>query len=212
MQDLFVYIIGALSVISGIGVVLSRKSLNSALCLIATMSFIAGHFAMMRADLMATLQILVYAGAIMILVVFVIMLLGVERDAERISFGLPAGVGISFALVFLGFVGLVLSQSSLSPLLVAQLESSIPSRVIEQDEVSISGVSKSLNNVTNPSEAAAIGALLVKDHIVAFQVIGVMLLAAIIAAAMLGFSETKPLLPGRGLQAVRKKFNVDVDD
>jgi len=180
--DIFIYLFGFLMVLSAAGVVFSSKSLNSGLCLVATLTLVAVEYALMRADFIATLQILVYAGAIMILVVFVIMVLGVERDIEKVSFGLPAYVATCFGIIFLFVVCSILKQGSSEILSVG----------------SQSGVS--------PSDAKTIGKMLLVDYILAFQGVGVLLLAAIIAAAQLAYSPKRRLLPGRGLQAMRDKY------
>lgn len=172
-------------VLSACGVVFAQKSLNSALCLVATMSLIAVQFALMRADFIATLQILVYAGAIMILVVFVIMLLGVERDAEKFSLGMPSYMGILFGVVFLILLCSFLKQGAPEILKLA--------------------TSSSVAGTTSP-DAKTIGKMLLVDYILAFQGVGVLLLAAVIAAAQLAFTKKQPMLPGRGLKAVQNKF------
>lgn len=183
--DFFIFGAGFLTVLAAAGVVFSRKSLNSALCLVATLCLIAVHFALMRADFIATLQILVYAGAIMILVVFVIMLLGVERDAEKVSFGVPTFIGVCFAVVFLLLFSSFLKNSASDILTLAN------SPTIKGSSI---------------GDAKTIGRMLLVDYILAFQGIGVLLLAAIVAAAQLAFTKNRPMLPGRGLKATQEKF------
>jgi len=73
-------ILSSLLVLSALGVVLSRSPVRSALSLILVMVFLAVTFAMLDAHLVAALQIVVYAGAIMILFLFVIMLLNLQED------------------------------------------------------------------------------------------------------------------------------------
>ena len=83
------YIFGFLTLLSAAGVIFARKPLNSALCLVATLFLVAVHFALLGSDMLAVLQVLVYAGAIMVLVIFVIMLLGTAAEvAEAPSRGL----------------------------------------------------------------------------------------------------------------------------
>ena len=183
--DIFIYLFGFLTILSAAGVVFSSKSLNSALCLVATLTLIAVHFALMRADFVATLQILVYAGAIMILVVFVIMLLGVEKDAEKVSIGVPSVMGAFFGVIFLLLLCSLLKGGSRE---VYELANS----------ATIKG--------TSTGDAKTIGKLLLVDYILAFQGVGVLLFAAIIAAAKLSFSKKQPMLPGRGLKAVQDKY------
>lgn len=80
----FVYsILFALTFLSALMVVFSRHVIYSALYLIVTMVSIAGIFVMINADLAAVFQILVYAGAIIMLFIFVIMLLNQGMEIER---------------------------------------------------------------------------------------------------------------------------------
>jgi NADH-quinone oxidoreductase subunit J len=190
IKDFFVYLFGFLMILSSLGVIFSKKSLNSALCLVATMALVAIQFALMRADFVASLQILVYAGAIMILFVFVIMLLGVEKEAESFSFGLPSYLGVCFSLIFLIILINLISQS------IPSISSYVATRPLNVPIV----------------DAKLIGKMLLVDYMIAFQAVGVLLLAAIIAAAMLAFSGNRALLPGRGLKAVQKKFQGKLDD
>jgi NADH-quinone oxidoreductase subunit J len=191
IKDIFVYLFGFLSVISALGVVVSRKSLNSALSLVATMVCIAAQFALMRADFMATIQILVYAGAIMILVVFVIMLLGVERESEKVSYSIPVYVGLVFSVLFVAILYILINGSE--AITFAHMPAKDLSLVDPDNDRS--------------GEVYRIGSYLLREHLVAFQATGVLLLAAILGAALLSFPKSRALLPGRGLKAVQDKFN-----
>jgi NADH-quinone oxidoreductase subunit J len=82
MEILF-FVMAILVMASAIGVVASRNPLHSALFLIVNLLTIAGLFAQLEAHFLATVQILVYAGAIMVLVVFVLMLLNSKTEAGR---------------------------------------------------------------------------------------------------------------------------------
>lgn len=199
IQDVFMYLFGLSSVVSAVGVVLSRKTLNSALFLVATMVLIAAHFAMMRADFLAALQILVYAGAIMILVVFVIMLLGVEKEAERISFGLPGYLGLVFASIFVAVLYVLITTTDPASYVYSASLIQQPSSYADFNGSGISG--------SELTEGSKIGRHLILDYLFAFQATGVLLLAAIVGAALLAFPGSKKMLPGRGLKAVQEKFN-----
>ncbi len=75
----YLFAVGALAGCSG--VVLSRNPINSAVSLVAAFFFLAGNYVLLHANFMAIVQILVYAGAIMVLFLFVLMLLN-QRDEE----------------------------------------------------------------------------------------------------------------------------------
>jgi len=83
---------------SGISVISQRNPINSAFSLIVTMCSLAVMFAMLGSGFIAVLQVVVYAGAIMVLFLFVIMLLNAKQDE-----GDRAG-GIGRAAVFLGII------------------------------------------------------------------------------------------------------------
>src|SRR4051794_670373 len=78
--DWIVFIVGGVAILVGaFGVVLSRNPVHSALSLVLTLFGIAVEFVNQQADFLAAVQVIVYAGAIVILFLFVIMLLGVDR-------------------------------------------------------------------------------------------------------------------------------------
>jgi NADH-quinone oxidoreductase subunit J len=71
-------ILAVIAVIAGLGVVLARNPVHSAISLVVTFVNLAGIFVMLRAEFLAVVQIIVYTGAILVLVLFVIML--VDQD------------------------------------------------------------------------------------------------------------------------------------
>lgn len=82
MVELIYGLLFAVTVLAALMVVFSRNAVYSALYLVAVMISIAGIFIMINAQLPAVLQVLVYAGAIMVLFVFVIMLLNLGEKGE----------------------------------------------------------------------------------------------------------------------------------
>ena len=79
MTVVLFFVVAALTLGSALGVVLARNPVHSALLLVVTLVSVAVFFVMQDADLLAAVQIIVYAGAIVVLFLFVIMLLGVDR-------------------------------------------------------------------------------------------------------------------------------------
>ncbi len=75
------YPIAALCIALAFAVVLNKNPINSAMCLIGMMLGLAGIFAFTQAHFIAILQIIIYAGAIMVLFMFVIMLLNLKEDS-----------------------------------------------------------------------------------------------------------------------------------
>jgi NADH-quinone oxidoreductase subunit J len=99
------YPLATLSVAFAMAVVLARSPVRSALALVGVMSILAVQFAFLQAHLLAALQIIVYAGAVMVLFLFVITLLNLESDhgvgeKPRISaMGFTAGAIVAGGLV-----------------------------------------------------------------------------------------------------------------
>ncbi len=176
-----------LSIITGLfalGVVLFEKPLHSALSLVLTSFLIAVHYALLDAHFLAAIQVIIYTGAIMVLVVFVIMLLGLDANIrERVgSFSRisAASLVVSFLLVILwifyagGEWAMAPAGTPLVPL--AQL-----------------------------GTTEAIGKALFTDHVFAFELTSVLLMVGIIGSVLLGLADKRPLPPGRGLKDTQAK-------
>ena len=82
MSQLVFYLLSALTIISALVVVFSKSPMYSVLSLIVCFFTIAGHYIMMHAQFLAITHIIVYAGAIMVLFLFVVMLLNLNRESE----------------------------------------------------------------------------------------------------------------------------------
>src|ERR1700685_4516875 len=99
----FFYGLAAAAIISGLLVITRRNSVHSALALIVTLLSVAGLYLMLYAPFVAATQIIVYAGGIMVLFLFVIMLVNIERASKERRFNRiwPAGVAAAGALMAL---------------------------------------------------------------------------------------------------------------
>lgn len=95
-EAIFFYIFALGAVAGSAGVLFCRQPINSALSLVTSFFFLAGIYILLNAEFMAVLQILVYAGAIMVLFIFVLMLLNLRDDElgkSRISATKLLGLG-----------------------------------------------------------------------------------------------------------------------
>lgn len=103
-------IFAAIAVISGISLVLQTHPISSALSLVGVMGSLAVLYLLLGAEFIAAAQLIVYAGAIMVLFIFVIMLLnaGTEKRTNRASFAKWAGVPVFFA--FIGLIAFLISS------------------------------------------------------------------------------------------------------
>ena len=83
MEIIFFYLVAFVVVVSGLLVVLCKSPINSAIGLVNTFFCLAIFYVMLNAPFMAAIQIMVYAGAIMVLILFVIMLLNLGTAARK---------------------------------------------------------------------------------------------------------------------------------
>src|SRR5919204_1356009 len=100
-QAIFV-VFGALTLAGAFGVVLARNPVHCALSLVVTLVSVAVLFLQQDAHLLAAVQVVVYAGAIVVLFLFVIMLLGVDRSEslrDPLPFQRPAAVALGAILL-----------------------------------------------------------------------------------------------------------------
>lgn len=81
--DILFFVFSALALICGVMVLVSRNPVNSAMFLVLTIASLAGLFVLLEAFFLAAIQILVYAGAVMVLFLFVIMLLDLKVEERR---------------------------------------------------------------------------------------------------------------------------------
>lgn len=179
-------IFGVLTVISGLGVVLAPKTIHSALFLILTLFLVAVHFALLDAHFIAALQVMVYAGAIMVLVVFVIMLLGLDEQV------------VNRPLEASKYFGAVVSAALGGLLIAASVMGGAGSSSWERALASGSSVGH--------GTAAEVGKLLFTKLLYPFEVTSVLLLAAIIGAVILAHDRRTPLPAGRGLRAKQQEI------
>jgi NADH-quinone oxidoreductase subunit J len=96
------FVFAVLAVGSALGVVLARNPVHSALLLVVTLASVAVFFLQNDADLLAAVQVIVYAGAIVVLFLFVIMLLGVDRSEtlhDPVPFQRPAALALGAILL-----------------------------------------------------------------------------------------------------------------
>ncbi len=100
-QLLFFYIFAFITLFSSLMVILARSAVHSALYLIIALFAVAGIFVVLDAEFLAAVQVLVYAGGIMILFLFVIMLVSLRQPLGKIGRFRKYHVGISIGLVLI---------------------------------------------------------------------------------------------------------------
>ncbi len=110
----FFYFLAGAAVLSGLFVITRRNAVHSALALIVTLLSVAGLYLMLYAPFVAGVQIIVYAGGIMVLFLFVIMLVNIERVSKERQFNRMWPIGlIASCLLLTVFMGAYTKGNSL---------------------------------------------------------------------------------------------------
>ena len=104
MSDFLFYLFAFLTVLAAVGVVLNRNAVNAAMCLLLSFVGMAALFVLLEAYFLALLQVLVYAGAVVVLFLFIIMLFDVQGGTPRRPYRPLAAVSgvLALALIALG--------------------------------------------------------------------------------------------------------------
>ena len=159
--------LAAVAIAAALGVVLLRNAVHSALSLVAVMTALAGIFLLMNAELVAAIQIIVYAGAVVVLFLFVIMMLNLREPEQLPKRNLPVRIlATLFGLVMLGqlvFAGLGLLR---------------PENAIDATAA--------------PAPAfAELAGQMMTQYALPFELVSILLLAAIVGAVVLSRRQTQ---------------------
>ena len=112
----FFYLLSATMIVGGIVVITSKNAVHSAMALISALLAQAGIYLMLYAPFVAGVQIILYAGGIMVLFLFVIMLISIERTVKERQFNKQWLVGIAAAAALGGlFIAVYTKGKSLFP-------------------------------------------------------------------------------------------------
>ena len=164
------FIFAGLAIACAISLVYHRNPLYSAISLVGVLISLACIYITLAAPFIAAVQILIYAGAIMVLVVFVIMLLNLEEDKTILN-------RLQYLYVFGGGMGLVLLAQTF---FVFYAVSKTPTQNIQTDET----VGKTLN----------IGSAMYTEYLLPVEIVGILLLMALVGAVILSRRMTQPKL------------------
>ncbi|MDA0311510.1 MAG: NADH-quinone oxidoreductase subunit J [Gemmatimonadetes bacterium] len=167
MVDILFYVFAAVAIGGALGVVMAKSPVGSLLFMVTTLASVAGTYVLLEAHFLAAIQIIVYAGAIMVLFLFVIMLLNLGHDYHR---DLKGG---AYAVVSFAIVG------AMAGMLQRQLRGSGITDAVASGGRAIDAAI---------AEHGAIGAIaepLYTTYVVAFEITGILLLVAIVGALVL---------------------------
>ena len=166
---LFFYLIAAVSLITALGVVAARNPVHSGIFLILCFVNIAGIFVMMGAEFLAVIQIIVYTGAILVLVLFVIMLVDPE---DLPSFHTSAPL-----------------QRYLSFLLGAVLLLEVGAAIVTRTGIVGTGDATPENIAAVGGNTQALGRVIYSQYLLAFEVTSLVLTVGVIGAVVLALPE-----------------------
>lgn len=173
---IFFLLVGAISLAAAFGVVLSRQPVHSALFLLANFATLAVLYITLEAQFLAAAQVIVYAGGIVILILFVIMLIGGETNdfsaAQRVWSRI---VGLALGVILL----LTVSYSAMQRLL--PIPADAPA-------------------LLQGGAPEAVGIALFSDYVLPFELVAILLLVALIGALVLG---RQPEGAGEGFPSVK---------
>jgi NADH-quinone oxidoreductase subunit J len=163
-QYLF-YLLSFLAIMFALMVVFSKNPVHSVLYLVLTFFAIAGHYVLLNAQFLAAVHIIVYAGAIMVLFLFVIMLLNLNKETEpHKGIWLKASAAVAAGSLLVVFVGSLKGAATLQ---------------------SPATVNSNIGLIEN------LGKTLFNDFLLPFEVSSILLLAAMVGAVMLGKKSIK---------------------
>ena len=162
--EMIAILLGGLTIGSALMVVLSKHPVRSVLYLVVTFFLISANYILMNAQFLAIVNIIVYAGAIMVLFLFVLMLLNLNKDSEPIT-----SIGIKLAGIISGGVLLTVMLAALKDGLV-----------ITQQAVESANDNGLVENL---------GHLLFTKYVLPFEMSSVLFIAAMVGAVMLAKRE-----------------------
>ena len=170
MMDLAAfYIFAAIALLASIGVIGQRNPMHSVMLLIVSFGALAGLYILLDAPFTAVTQIIIYAGAIMVLFLFVVMLLNAGREEG------PGGLATALGSRGLK-IGVVLSLLLGIEILWALWP--LPSHWFAQDAAALA-----------ISDVGLIGIGLFKNHVFAFEATSILILVAIVGAVVIARKE-----------------------
>jgi NADH-quinone oxidoreductase subunit J len=160
--EILFYICAVVAVLAALNVILQRTPVYSALSLIVVLCTLAVIYLLLGAEFIAVIQVIVYAGAIMVLFVFVIMLLNAGREVPSRRSRFAHWLGVPLVIAFLAEVLVVVWRQFSSA---------------------------SATAATLDAGPAAIGHLLFRSYVLPFEVTSVLILVAILGAVVLAKKE-----------------------
>lgn len=161
MEELIAfYLLAGIAIATAVAMVVTRNAVHSALFLVLNLAVVAVFYLLLNAPFVAMVQLAVYAGAVMVLFLFVIMMLGAERvgGTTGLRWQVPLAVALGVALIGGTLFAFLRAPAGLTP------AGSSPAPL---------------------GDPAAIGARLLTTHALPFEITSVLLLIAMVGAVVL---------------------------
>jgi NADH-quinone oxidoreductase subunit J len=186
-QILF-YILSALALAGAAMVIFHRNPVYNVLALVVTFFAIAGHFLLLSAQFLAAVHIIVYAGAIMVLFLYVIMMLNLNVDSEPVK-------------PLIAKVGAVAGGGALMLVLIAALKSAEKMTIVDtakkqgfiidatSAQTFTEGYDRYMAHSSMMGTIDNLGQVLYKTYIIPFEVSAILFLVGMVGAVMLGKKE-----------------------
>lgn len=165
----FFYLLAGMAIGGAVGVVLAKNPVGSLLFMVLSLGSVAGIFVLLEAHFLAAIQIIVYAGAIMVLFLFVIMLLNLGHEYRR---DLKVG---AFAVLSFGVIGAIAGL--------------LATRVLAAPTQAGAGATAIDAAIAEHGAVGAIADQLYTTYVVPFEITGILLLVAIVGAIVLAKKE-----------------------
>lgn len=161
MDQILFFLVAFLAVASALYFVFARNPIYSILSLIVTMFSIAGMYILLNAQFLGIVQIIVYAGAIMVLFLYILMMLNLNKADESKKQNYLKFIGVFAAgLLLIGMLGAF--------------------RGVEQGIVALDGIDHSVGLTKN------LGRLLFNEYVLPFELASILILAGIVGAVLIG--------------------------
>ena len=190
-MEMFVFVVAGAMVLGGaVGVIVRSHPVHAALSLILTLFGVAVLFVAQEAHFLAAVQVIVYAGAIVVLFLFVIMLLGVDNaeDLRIEPFKVQRPVAVVVGAGLLAMIGMAIIVSRKATVPVVTQSQAVQDAALEPHDSNIKALARDVFS----------------DHVLAFELTSVLLVIAVVATVMLARKprpgELTPLEPKVGAQ------------
>jgi len=165
--EIIFYILSAVTLGSAMLTILSKNPIHSAIWLVISFFSIAGHYALMNSQFLAMVHIIVYSGAIMILMLFTIMLMNLNIS-DHISKPMVTKVIAAVAFCLVGLT------------LISVLAKTAPA------------IDTYVNGTHDYQSIEVLGQILLDEYVLPFEMVAILLLMAMIGAVLISKKDRKP--------------------